>query len=862
MINTNGRLLAASSFMAIATMPQAAQAQSEATAPVANSNEIIVTAQKREQSINDVGLTIQAATADSLDDRGIDSPADLGKLVPGFTYTESLYVTPVYTLRGIGLYDATFGAVPAVAIYTDQIPRNFPILSDALDLDLERVEVLKGPQGTLFGQSSTGGAINYIPAKPTETLEAGGDLSYERFDRVQGSAFISGPLGDTLRARLAGRITQGGNWQYSISRPDDKNGRQDRIEGRFSLDWEPSDRIRFQGALTGVKDKSDIQAGQYRETRFNIYSADALAAANADPATANPFGYVDDAAYASYTDPASSRFDSTFVGRQLTLATRINSLDPRIAGTVIGDSALAILGTPSRGDSIRAAEWDSGFMRGSDNEFFQAYLRTDFELTDELTFTSITAYTDKKLRYNTDLDATTAVGINVRVDGDVKVFNQEIRLAGDMGPLKWLVGANYDHAKTRQDNFFELVGYSASDPLGTGDPAAFIGTTLNEFSSKLETIGLFANAEYEVTPNLTINGGIRYTENKQSAVYCYNDPNGGLYGGTPTADTFTVFEGLFTGNMNVAPIQAGECFALGDGLSGTEFGVATRDPFTDSLKEDNISFRFGLDYKFDGGTLIYANVSQGYKAGLFSTIGASSTSQYTPAKQEKVVAYEAGFKAPLADRRLNLNGAVFYYDYSDKQVRGRVLDGLYGLLEKMVNVPKSYVAGVEGELLARPVDGLTMSASATYLKAKVDGDFQFTSIGNQAIYNTSGYTGNFDGSTLPFTPKFSANADAQYEWLMGNVRPFVGAGMHYQSKQNASFHTEDLPANEFEIGGYTTVDTRLGIASEDDSWKVMLYGRNIFNKRFITSATTLLDTEYVLTGRPAIYGVSFKYRFR
>lgn len=862
MTKRSTHLRLAASTLVITAWSHAAQAQDEAPAADSGVNEIIVTAQKREQSINDVGLTIQAATADSLEARGIDSPSDLGKLVPGFTYTESLYVTPVYTLRGIGLYDATFGAVPAVAIYTDQIPRNFPVLSDALDLDLERVEVLKGPQGTLFGQSSTGGAINYIPAKPTETFAAGIDLSYERFDRVEASAFVSGPVTDTLRARLAGRVTEGGAWQYSISRPDDENGKQDRIEGRLSLDWEPSAGVRFQGAITGVRDKSDVQAGQYRGTRFNIYSASALATANANPATANPFGYVDEVAYASYTDPASPRYDGTFLGRQLTLATRLNSSSPLIAGTVVQDSALAILGTPIRADSNRAADWDEGFMRGSDNEFFQGYLRADIDLSDEITLTSITAYTDKSIHYNTDLDATTAIGINVPVDGKVKVFNQEIRLSGDMGSLKWLLGANYDDAKTRQDNFFELVGYSASDPLGTGTPSAFIGTTLNEFNSTLETIGIFANAEYQLTPKLTVNGGIRYTENKQTATYCYSDPSGGLNGGTPTADVFTVFEGLFTGNPNVPPIQAGECFPLGDGLFGTTFGVATRDPLDRSLKEDNISFRFGLDYKFDGGALVYANVSQGYKAGLFSAIGASSTSQYSPAVQEKVVAYEAGFKAPLANRKVNLNGAAFYYDYSNKQVRGRVLDAIYGLLEKMVNVPKSYVFGVEGELLARPIDGLTVSTSATYLKAKVDGDFQFTAIGNQAIYNTSGYTGNFDGSTLPFTPKFSANADIQYEWPMGDLRPFAGAGLHYQSKQNATFLTAQLPANEFEIDGYATVDARVGIGAEDDSWSVTFYGRNIFNKRYVTSVTTLLDTEYVMTGRPAIYGVSAKFRFQ
>ena len=211
--------------------------------------------------------------------------------------------------------------------------------------------------------------------------------------------------------------------------------------------------------------------------------------------------------------------------------------------------------------------------------------------------------------------------------------------------------------------------------------------------------------------------------------------------------------------------------------------------------------------------------------------------------------------------RVNLNGAVFYYDYSDKQVRGRIADPIYGLLEKMVNVPKSYVFGIEGELNARPIDGLTFSASATYLKAKVDGQFQFTALDNLSIYNAAGYTGDFDGSGLPFTPKFSANADIQYEWDMGGVRPFIGGGMRYQGKQNTTFFTSTLPADNFEIDGYATFDARVGVSGPDDAWSVSLYGRNIFDKRYINAVTTYLDTRYVMTARPAIYGISAKFRF-
>ncbi|MEO0033598.1 MAG: hypothetical protein RIS94_3356, partial [Pseudomonadota bacterium] len=244
----NKQYFAGGAVMALAfamTSPAQAQAQPQAATDTVSNAEIIVTANKREQSANSVGLTIQAASGDTLLQRGITGPADLSKLVPGFTFTQSIYSTPVYTLRGIGLYDATFGAAPSVSVYTDQIPRNVPVMSDALDLDVERVEVLKGPQGTLFGQSSTGGAVNYIMGKPTKDLHAGFNASYERFDRAEVGGFISGPLGDKVQARLAVKGISGGAWQNSLSRANDDNGDTRKLMGRLTVDLEPAPGVKI-----------------------------------------------------------------------------------------------------------------------------------------------------------------------------------------------------------------------------------------------------------------------------------------------------------------------------------------------------------------------------------------------------------------------------------------------------------------------------------------------------------------------------------------------------------------------------------------------------------------------------------------
>lgn len=353
--------------------------------------------------------------------------------------------------------------------------------------------------------------------------------------------------------------------------------------------------------------------------------------------------------------------------------------------------------------------------------------------------------------------------------------------------------------------------------------------------------------------------GVRYSKNKEQASYCYNDPAADV--GQGAAGTFSIFQNLFTGST-LPPIQVGQCFPLGDGLAGTTFGKATITPVDRSLNQDNVSYRVGLNYRFDGGPLLYATVSQGYKTGIFSAIGASSTSQYAPAVQEKVIAYEGGIKAPLFDRRVQLNAAAFYYDYTNKQVRGRVSDPIYGLLEKLINVPKSRIWGLEGEVVARPVDGLNLSVGGTYLNSKVSDDFTQT-VDGSTVYNAAGYTGNFKGSVLPYTPKFSATADVQYEWHTANsLVPFVGATLVYQGSENATFVNSTLLGDDFKIKAYETVDLRAGVASEDGRWRVSAFGRNVFDKVYTTSVSTFLDTMFRFTGRPAVYGVSVNFRYR
>lgn len=794
-IGSRPSILAIATVISLGLCPGAALAQTAtSSAPAAQDNgigDIIVTAQKRSQSINNVGMSINAITADAMVDRGVKGVEDLASIVPGFTYTPSPTLTPVYSIRGIGFYDLGLSSSPAVSVYVDEIPLAYPVMTPGASLDLERVEVLKGPQGTLFGQNSTGGAINYIAAKPTDTFEAGGTVTYARFGRLDAEGFVSGPVSSTLKARLALRAVEGGAWQYSLTRPGDKLGNDNQIYGRLLLDWQPTDRLKVAVNLNGFRDKSDSLALQ---------------------TTAYKLGTP------SFTDPA-----------------------------VLAQFAAV----PIAPNNARAADWSASSPMSGNSRFLQASIRADYEISDAVTLTSISAYSDMKVDRFSDTDGTALSNVDYQQIGRIKDYNQELRLSGQSNRFTWIFGASYQHSDVFDSFPSNIVNSSIIDlfrrPDGSIPPVAVTGTT----SQKINNYAAFGNVEYQLTDRLTLQGGLRYTDSRRKGIDCALDTSGS--NSVNNAFTNILQPLLGIDPSDVTQINPGQCYAL---------DLTTARPQLDgtliSLNEDNISWRAGLNYKFDGGTLLYANLSRGYKAGAIPLLNPSFTQSYSPAVQERVDAYEIGFKAPFLDRKAHLNAAAFYYDYKNKQVRGSINDANFGNLEKLINVPKSRVWGLEADLQAEPVKGLELNGGITYVNSKVNGTFL-------AFNREVGGLGDFDfkGSPLPYTPKVTGNADIQYQWnLRSGVKPFLGASVVYHGKDNSTFRSAARPATDFAMKAYALLDLRAGVAAEDDSWRVTLFGRNVTNTFYWTGVTQAIDFYARSAGRPATYGITVSVRTR
>lgn len=633
------------------TTPAVAQSVDDAFA-----GEIIVTAQKREQSLNDVGLSITAATGSELEALGINDTGDLAKITPGFTFTKSQDGTPLYTLRGVGFNDYTLGASPAVSVYVDQVPLAYGAFTQGASLDLERVEVLKGPQGILFGQNSTGGAINYIAAKPTYSLEAGLTASYGRFDTFEGEAFVSGPVSNTLALRVAGAITDSGPWQQNYTR-DDSLGEQKSLRGRFSALFEPSDGLSFLLSVNGWRDKSDTQAGQLQGLLLQL----------------------DEAAVAA---GCGNFCDTVETARRIDVF-RSQELAPQNA---------------------RATNWGTDRELDRDDGFWQASLRADIDVAPDITLTSITAFSKYNENYDVDRDGTALSNAGVIADGDVESFSQELRLSGETGIVNWLIGGNYATNDVRSANNI-LTGDSTNTAILPA-PLPWIADSVTTITQDIKDIAVFGNVEAAVTSQLTLLAGARYTDSKNDYTSC-------MTGDIGMQVTFGVLSDVLSGTPG-DPVGPDTC------LNMDQFTFETiRAPFEDTLKEDNFSWRVGANYELSSDTLLYILASRGYKSGSFPTVPASTTGQFAPVTQESVTAFEAGAKFTLADRQIQLNLAAFHYIYDDKQVRGLVIDPVFNQLEQLVNIPKSRINGAEVELTARPTDGLTLRGAVTYVDSKV-----------------------------------------------------------------------------------------------------------------------------------------------
>lgn len=771
----------AAALMAMHANPAQAQekaqekAQEVPAAASGQADEIIVTVTKRRESIHDVPMSLSAINADQLTQRGITTVGDLEKLVSGFTYAESYDGTPIYYIRGVGFNENSLGAAPNVSIYVDEIALPFPVMAAGVALDLQRVEVLKGPQGTLFGQNSTGGAVNYIAAKPSADFAASVKVGYGSFNERSINGYVTGPLTSTLNARLAFKAERSGPSQYSPSTGKEL-GRVERNAARLMLDWQATADLKVALNLNANEDQSELRAGQF---------------------------------------------------------VAVNFLQARTAALLPPAIREQIQNYPQPGRDNRAADWGPVTPK-QDNRLRQASSRIDYRLPADAQLSYLVSHARFTMDRLADTDGMVINNFDVTTKGDITSDSHELRLSGNSleKKLKWMVGANVEKSTVDQVNHLDVdfASNAYTLALASGNRAAYFDTTDNASNQRFRSKAVFSALDYDLGPSFVGHIAARRTQSRVDFVGCTKDSGDGSI-----ANGYNLF-------LKAPVIPAGGCITA---TPAFVFGLVR-----ETLDEKNTSWRTGLDWKIADRKLLYVNVSKGYKGGSFPNLSASESTQYKPVTQESVLAYEGGWKVYLKDQKLQLNGAIFHYDYTNKQIRGRVPTTLFGPLEALVNVPKSRVDGIELEAQWKPAIGWATAVNVAYLKTEI--------LDNFTNADDFGVSRNFDGQPFPNTPKLAANADLQYSWSgQAGMKYFVGGGAVYRDTTFNGLGQNPL----LKIDGYTTVDLRAGIAAADGSWKLGFWAANVTNKYYWMSQNRVVDSIVRIAGKPRSVGVNLTYDF-
>jgi outer membrane receptor protein involved in Fe transport len=450
------RILLASTSIAFGLMTPFAAAAQTAEPQADGIEDILVTAQRRDESAQDVGVALTVLSGEELARRGVTNVNQLQfqtpslEVVPAFGGGQ-----PQFRLRGVGFEDYATNNTPTVGIYVDEVAYPVPAATQGALFDVERVEVLRGPQGTLYGRNTTGGAINFITRKPTAEFSAGIDAEYGSFDLFKVEGFVSAPIGDTLRVRVSGITEQGGAFQTNRA-TGESLGDADRLFGRAVVEWTPASNLSVTFNVHGGRDQSE-QTGLYLFAPFTTVN---YPARNADGSLVDP-NFLP-----GPTIPADTNRRNTGWGLSPTFAA--------LAGYGVNDK-------PNR-----------------DNSTIGGSVTAAIDLGDTVRLTSISAYDHLDRRELADWDASASNESDVFWGSDVDVYSQELRLSslGDTR-LGWVGGVYYSR-QTLNERF--LTDFSQS--LGI--------ITDTSYSQEAESISGFGQLNFKLTDTFSLIGGLRY----------------------------------------------------------------------------------------------------------------------------------------------------------------------------------------------------------------------------------------------------------------------------------------------------------------------------------------------------------------
>ncbi|MFZ8887171.1 MAG: TonB-dependent receptor [Steroidobacteraceae bacterium] len=790
--------------------------------------EVVVVAQKREQNLQEVPIAINAFTGEQMDVLGVSESFDLATFSPGVHISGNLAgQNTQFSIRGVTQNDFNDIIEAPNAVYLDEGYIAVAQAQTFAVFDIERVEILKGPQGTLFGRNATGGLVHFISTAPSfDATEGYVDVEFGQYDSPNnaGRYIVEGALGGPLSETVAGRVA----FRYSKQDPYLKNlytnadqlpflgdpgpgagadlGDDDSIGARVRLAFQPSDELSMD--LSFNYSKSEVATGPY-QSKSTIGIVQLV---NGSPELINvintPRGetrlsiLVDENGNDTGLDAGADIEDGDqflpgggggLPGRLAPGADFFGYLDPDGDDfTFSGDFAFA----------------DSGRTENTGVNF-----RLIYDFSDALTLTSITDFKSYEKLLFIDVDSAPVNQLANYAGVDATSLTQEFRLNGESDRMRWVAGLYYLNIDTDSDNGLKGPQGSFADVFG-GIPID-VGTVA---SLETQSYSLFGQLEYDLTDDLTLIAGLRGMREEKDF--------GLVLGVAPSESSFVV---------NTSP-----CFR-GD-LSQCFVGVA----YQDDSSENYWAGKLQLTYDVSDDLMLFAGINRGVKAGSYNAplLGAyfgGGGNAGLPYDEEVLTSYEGGFKATLGDGSTRINGSVFYYDYADYQAF--LFVGVGGVV---INRDADNY-GAEIEIQSSPAPGLDLVLNASYFDATVK---------DVSLRN---------GSPLPsrdvnptYAPEFQATGLIRYAFDAFGGEMAVQADVSYSDEYY--YNLRNFDADKFDA--YTVANAQISYRTGD--WLATLALRNLTDERPGIQGfdlATLCGCNEVAYKAPRYYSLSLRKEF-
>jgi iron complex outermembrane receptor protein len=826
-------LLATIATFCVTSMPANAQIE-----------EIIVTAQKKEETLRDIPMAITAITGSQIDEDGIRDLNDIQGRTPGLVVANFSVGQPEIAIRGIGTKEDGAAANDSTVVSVDDVyiaARTAQIFDI---FDLERVEVLRGPQGTLYGRNSVGGSINFITRKPTQETHIRFRQTFAEWNTFDTAAFISGGLSENLAGKITLSRRQSDGYIDHIPSGRDDLGDSETLAWRAQLVWDASDAIE----ATFTFDGADDEWGDTNREPFGVISR----------AVTPPFGSgASDGNLQDYNNPFA-------VNAAMGAMYGVDASDPH---NYFND--------------------DIGWTK---REVFGLSAKFDWDINDSLMFTSISAYRQNDFDWSEDSEGLPAANNNdsqLGIDDSLLMpdqgfrrdvtdsaiedntqLTQEFRLSGTRENNDWLVGLFFtDEEMKRTESFYWGNYMNFGDwrtwmPGDTPTPnflgnAAVAPVNVSDQVNDTTSWAVYGQSTWALNDTMSITAGLRYTyEEKEYTVsgQAFLDACGDAIGtlactGIPTIDI----------------------------LNSTAIAVVVQqfDPLTAKDDWDNISGRLAFDWDVSDDVMLYAALATGFKSGGFTGSPSSDSRAGVPFDNEDALNIEVGVKSYLADQRVRLNASLFTTDYDDLQVTFFTVPlGSAAAFGEFFteNASSAKINGLEIELLALPSDQFEIGGSVAFLDTEYE-DFLTKTVvapsrctGSNAVPvdpndPSQGCTLDFSGNTLRQAPEFTVNLFARYQWEFGSGANIVGK-VDYRYQDESFYDPDNNPITL--IPDYSLVDARLAYSSPTGAHELSLWGKNLTDEEYVRHiysqrGGTISFANY---GAPRQVGLTYTYSYQ